>query len=238
MNAVSVLFLVITILLIILFFSWNFRTRLNQLVNWKTNLIVSLAFLGLLILLIPITAIINSSLLKSGDSRLQIVGRAFADQDMIRIDFPPEKDLEEYPGVYKSSSLTFPLSSNKLELTGLEGIGHYHVLIKRKEVNDGELAVSNYTAPHYTNDIDFTKMVAPPRITLDNGVLSIEAVKQNFSFLHYSPNFTIEQFKSRYSGNWNMPMRFSAMGWRAIVLSVPKDLEVTGYEDLNVYFLD
>lgn len=243
MNAVnltlSLMFLVLVILAISLYFSWNLRPRFNRMVTWKINRIVALAFLGLLIIFVPIAAILNNSLLKSGDSRLKIVDLAVADQDISHIEFPPEEDLDEYPGVYKSNSQTFPLSSNKLEITGLENIGHYQVLIKRKETNDGELAISNYTAPHYTNLLDYTKMIAPPRITLDNGVLSIEAIEQNFSFLRYTPNFIIDQFKSEYSENRNMPMRFSVMGWRAIVLNVPKDLEITFDEEkLNIVIQD
>ncbi len=237
MNAImgiSFLFLIV-IVFVGVFFSKSFNSKLNRMLSWKSNLLLALVYLLLLVFLVPVSALLNDTLFQSGDKRLQITDSTIIDREEEKFSFQPGKSLAEYPEKYKNGSWTFPITVNTLKLTA-SADWNYWVQVERKDTNDGKVEVSSYVTPHYTDIVNFTQVVEPPQISLTNDVLAVKAKEQRFNFSVWTSNFTIQQFNPRDPG-WYRPMTYAALGGQAILLRVPKDLEIIR-DEFNIDFIN
>lgn len=147
--------------------------------------------------------------------------------------FPPEGDLDELPEIYKNSNQIFKLDSNIITLINSSNIEDNQIRIERKDTDDGEVEVSTYIGPHYAGGVDFTRLVLPPKIILEKGMLSIQApTQQNLEFKRFDAGFTVNQFEQvkQNSGEMNS----AHIGWKVVYIRVPKNLEIINSVGYNV----
>ncbi|MCO1601177.1 hypothetical protein [Desulfosporosinus nitroreducens] len=138
--------------------------------------------------------------------------------------FPTEGDLDKLEGIYKNSDQTFKLDSSKLSFDLQPGTENYHVLIERKELDDGEIDVSTYVTAQYVGEVNFTKRLLPPAISVDNGMLSLRAPdRQTFEFKQFNIDFTMAQFNNQNSSIHEMSPHFAN---QIIFIRVPQSLEI------------
>jgi hypothetical protein len=214
-------------LALIFFLAKNLRPRLNRLFTWKNNLLFAGGYLALLILLTPISAYLlkDGSFQTNPDKNMITQSpKNWADNlNFYRI--PPEGNLETNSEIYKNSSQKFRLTSNTLTIESSSSSEYNQILIERKNINDGEVEVNTYVAPHYAGSIDITKMILPPNISLMDGTMSFQAPsEQILEFKRFNSDFTINQFKRENQNTREMSS--SHFGWKAIYLRVPQNLEI------------
>jgi len=116
------------------------------------------------------------------------------------------------------------VDTNQITLESLADTG-YPIYIERKDSNDKVIEVSSYVAPHYADSIDFTRIVSPPRISFEKGILAIEAPsQQNLQYKSLNDSFTVNQFKQKDQNTQRG--NFSMFGGRAVNIRIPKNLEI------------
>lgn len=234
MNIIRTLFLLfIVIAFFYLLIKWLWP-RINRRLTWKNNLLLAGAYLVLLLLLVPLSALlpqddfVRSS--KDGDKEL-LITQAPRDWsvDSRKYSIPPDGRFEEQSGFYKNSSQTFQADTNQLTLVGSADTGYELIFMERKDSDDGEIEVSSYVAPHYADSLDFTRMVLPPKISFEKGIMTIEAPsQQNLVFKNVSDSFTVNQFKQDNQND--REGNVSIFGGKAVYIRIPKNLEIINDE--------
>ena len=230
MNIIMILFLLFIGIACFSLLTKGLWPRINRRLTWKNNLLLAGAYLVLLFLLVPLSALIpqddfvRSS--KDGDKELFIT-QAPRDwsADSRKYHIPLDGHFDEQSGLYKNSSQSFQMDTNQLTLVGSANTGYERIFIERKDSEDGEIEVSSYVAPHYADAVDFTRMVSPPKISFEKGTMTIEAPsQQNLVFKNESDSFTVGQFKPN---NQNARKgNASIFGGKAIHIRIPKNLEI------------
>lgn len=230
MNSIKSLFLLVIVIGFFYFLAKGLWPRVTRRLTWKNNLISAGIYFVLLLLLVPLSALlpqddfVQSS--KDGDKEL-LITQAPRDWsvDSRKYHIPLDGRFEEQSGLYKNSSQTFPADSNSITLESTANTGYQPIYIERKDSADGKIEVSSYVAPHYADSIDFTRIVSPPRISLEKGILTIEAPsQQSLQFKSLSNSFTVNQFMQKdqniREGN------SSVFGGKAVYIRIPKNLEI------------
>jgi len=230
MNAIKSLFLLIIVIAFFYFLAKGLWPRVTRRLTWKNNLISVGIYFVLLLLLVPLSAFlphddfVQSS--KDGDKEL-LITQAPLDwsQDSKKFHIPSDGRFEEQSGLYKNSSQTFQADTNLITLESSAKTGYQPIYIERKDSDDGVIEVSSYVAPHYTDSIDFTRIVSPPRISFEKGILTIEAPsQQNLQFKSLSDSFTVNQFKQKDQNT--REGHSSVFGGKAVFIRIPKNLEI------------
>lgn len=230
MNSIMSLFLLVIVIGFFYFLAKGLWPRVTRRLTWKNNLISAGIYFVLLLLLVPLSALlpqddfVQSS--KDGDKGL-LITQAPRDWsvDSRKYHIPLDGRFEEQSGLYKNSSQTFPADSNSITLESTANTGYQPIYIERKDNDDRKIEVSSYVAPHYADSIDFTRIVSPPRIIFEKGILTIEVPsQQNLQFKSLSNSFTVNQFKQKdqniREGN------SSVFGGKAVYIRIPKNLEI------------
>lgn len=230
MNAIKSLFFLIIVIAFFYFLAKGLWPRVTRSLTWKINLISAGIYFVLLLLLVPLSALlpkdnfVRSS--KDGDKEL-LITQAPRDWsvDSKKFHIPIDGHFEEQSGLYKNSSQTFRADTNPITLESSSKTGYNPIYIERKDSDDGKIEVSSYVAPHYTDSIDFTRIVSPPGISFEKGILTIDAPsQQNLQFKSLSYGFVVNQFKQK--DQKTRESSFSVFGGKAVYVRIPKNLEV------------
>ncbi|GAB6171502.1 hypothetical protein JCM15765_09800 [Paradesulfitobacterium aromaticivorans] len=203
------------------------RPRVNYFTTWRNNARFAGLYLALLIVLVPIYYLLpDQGFMQVSEGKNLADARTEGDMTGVYdYRFPPEGNLDQLPGVYKNSSQKFKVDTNKLTLKEAPTMG-YQILIARKDVDDSEIEVSTYVAPHVAGGMNFTNLVLPPIISVQNGMLSVQAPsQQQLEFSRFNADFTINQFKQVNQTIQGMSASVN-VGWKVIYLLVPKSLEI------------
>lgn len=231
MNSIMSLFLLVIVIALFYLLAKGLWPRITRRLTWKNNLIsAGIYFVLLLLLLVPLSALlpkddfVRSS--KVGDKELLITQapREWS-VDSQKYHIPSDGRFEEQSGLYKNSSQTFQADTNLITLESSANTGYQPIYIERKDSDDGVIEVSSYVAPHYTDSIDFTRIVSPPRISFEKGILTIEAPSQQIlQFKSLSDSFTVNQFKQKDQNT--REGHSSVFGGKAVFIRIPKNLEI------------
>lgn len=218
--------------------------RLKRVFKWKTNLFLAGVYLAVLILLVPLALMLDQGgVLGSGSSTgKELLAEApsnLAGPGWERR-VPMDGRFEEQEGYYKNSSQTFQVEGSQLKIK-TDGTSEYgQIFLERKKSADGLIEVSTYVAPHYarstySKQIDYTKMVAPPQISLEKEILKIEAPpEQKLVFKEFSATFIVSQFKEGVQNNYGGMMAF---GEKGILIRVPSDLEIVSDDYVQIQWV-
>lgn len=230
MNTIIALFLLVIVIAFFYFLAKGLWPRVTRRLTWKNNLISAGIYFVLLLLLVPLSALlpqddfVRSS--KDGDKELFIT-QAPRDWtvDSKKFHIPPNGRFEEQSGLYQNSSQTFLADTSSITIESSANTGYQPIYIERKDSDDGVIEVSSYVAPHYADSIDFTRIVSPPGISFEKGILTIDAPsQQNLQFKSLSDSFTVKQFKQKDQNTQGGS--HSMFGGKAVYIRIPKNLEV------------
>lgn len=228
---INLILLLITLLLIIVVIKFIVpivRTRISGLMTWKRSCILAGLYLVGLILMVPILSMLpDKGNIKLVDDRVDMIGLShsvISDFDYYN-HLPTEESLDKQQGLYKISSQTFKVDTNKLSFLLYNPFIKGRIFVGQKEVDDGEIGISTYATAQLAGGIDFTKQMLPPTISFQKGTLSFKAPgHQRFEFKQFKNDFTIDQFKLQNFGNF-IGMHTS-FGEQVIYISVPKGMEI------------
>lgn len=223
-NILSLLLFVVILLAVIL--AKKMASKYNHLMTWKNNGLFAAAYLGVFLILVPISIyLLNNGLYPSGEEKSQRITKAPDEWNKSLAHLYLDLDGDKLQELYQSSSQTFQFKTNRLTLAGSSNKELIPIIyIERKETDDGEIGVSTYTIPHYAGYFDFTKLVLPPEISVENGSLLVkESRSQNLEFKHFKPDFTVQQFKDNPD---SYEVNTAYLGWKVILLRIPKNLEI------------
>ncbi|HBV85864.1 MAG TPA: hypothetical protein DEF42_04200 [Desulfosporosinus sp.] len=232
MNSLLLLILLFLIGIVIISLFQSLRSKITRLLSWRLSAIIAGLYLGFLAMLVPILYLLPANdFIKTVENKEQAISNSqILMNDLYNQKFPSEEDLAKLEGVYKNSSHTFKVDSNKLSINLRTKTGSYHVLIQEKDVDDNEINVSAYVTAQYMGEVNFTKQLAPPAISLKNGILFLTTPNyQTLEFKQFNSDFTVDQFKHQNSNN-GLSTNF---GEQIIYIHVPKNLEINrdGLED-------
>ncbi|AFL98762.1 hypothetical protein Desde_0292 [Desulfitobacterium dehalogenans ATCC 51507] len=209
--------------------------RLKPVYRWKTNLLISGTYLALLVLSLPLALFLDQGeLFLSRNAQAQgLLAEAPDDwsEDGRRYHILENEPFATQSGLVENSRQTYPAETPQLEIRTAENSGYGRIFLERKKDADGMIEVRTYTAPHYARtdtfqSIDFTKLVPPPEIRWEEGILKIEEpVQQSFVFKFYGNSFIVRQLKRERQGYFGGGGSMS-FGEGGIVVRVPADVEV------------
>jgi hypothetical protein len=143
-------------------------------------------------------------------------------------------NIDKQQGVYKNKSVTFKIDKKTLGFKISDNSGYNQIFIERKDVDNGQIEVNTYVAKHFINGIDITKLLLPPNISFQNGILTVGSNEQQIlDFKKFTPDFTLEQFKpTSAENNQSMSMNFAG---RVVYIRAPKSLEIDkGTSNVNI----
>lgn len=83
-----------------------------------------------------------------------------------------------------------------LHITSKNHSGDYWILLERSPQLDGAIEVSYYNSPAVFRQIDYTDLVAPPEVTLENGSLTLSnrSQQKDIRFMEFQRDAYIEVF--------------------------------------------
>lgn len=225
----------VCILASVYFLAKFMRPRLRRVYRWKTNLLIAVAYLALLVVSIPLALFLDQGeFFQSRNAQAQgMLAEAPADwsEDGGRYHIFENEPLERQAGLVENSRQTYAADTPQLRIQTAGSTGYGRIFLERKKNADGLIEVSTYVAPHYARTdtfkpIDFTKLVAPPQITWEAGVLKIgDPVKQSFEFKMYSDSFPVWQFKEEKQSN-HIGGGSMTFGEKGILVRIPPGVEV------------
>lgn len=202
------------------------RPKFYRPLSWKLSVLATGLYLGVLIMLVPILYMLPAKdFIKTVESKDQAIASSLnLMNNLYNQHFPTEGDLDKLEGIYKNSDQTFKVDSSKLSFDLQPNIGNYHILIERKDIDDGEIDVSTYVTAQYVGKVNFTKRLLPPAISVKNGMLSLRAPdRQTFEFKQFTIDFTMAQFDNQNPSIHEMSPHFSN---QIIIIRVPQSLEI------------
>jgi len=202
------------------------RPKFYRPLSWKLSVLATGLYLGVLIMLVPILYMLPAKdFIKTAEDKDQAIASSLnLMNNLYNQHFPTEGDLDKLKGIYKNSDKTFKLDSSKLSFNLQPGTENYHVLIERKDLDDGEIDVSTYVTAQYVGEVNFTKRILPPTISVENGMLSLRAPdRQTFEFKQLNVDFTMAQFNNQNSSIHEMSSHFAN---HIIFIRVPQSLEI------------
>lgn len=219
------LFLVILLILLIV---KSAKPWMSRHISLRRNILFVGIYLALLVLAVPIYyglpthAFIQASggknpvIMRSPEEMKNEYGWGKLSKGMV--------DQLEKGGAYQSSSHTFKLDT-KVVTFNESNSRNYSVYVQRKTVDDGEIDVSTYNGGDFIRDIDFTKAVLPPSISIEKGTLSINGpVQQKIEFKQFEDSFILRQFNRL---NPKLQNNYTSFYSPTIVLiKVPKSLDI------------
>ena len=213
------------------------RPRLRRVYRWKTNLLLAGAYLALLVVFIPLALFVEQGeFFQSRNDQAQgLFTEAPANwsEDGRRYHIFEDEPLERQAGLVENSRQTYAAATPRLKIKTSGSGGHGRIFLERKKNADGIIEVSTYAASHYVRtdssapqSFDFTKLVAPPQITWEEGLLKIEdPVKQRFGLKVYGDSFPVRQFKGEKQGYYGGGAAM-VFGEKGVVVRIPADMEV------------
>ena len=203
------------------------RLKISAFVTWRRSFIVAGIYLGILILIVPILYMLpNEGLNELGENRNQAETISQNTINDLLNHIPLKGDLDKQAGLYRNSNNTFKVDTKKLGFNGSAN-ANYQIFVERKDVDDGEIEISTYTATHTVGNADFTKLILPPVISYKNGMLSIKSAnQQRLDFKQFNFDFTVAQFKNQTRGIGSDVSSGFGFGWKMIYIRVPKSLEI------------
>jgi len=205
------------------------RLKISAFVTWRRSFIVAGIYLGILILIVPILyRLPNEGFNELRENKNQAETETISHNtinDLLN-HIPLKGDLDKQAGFYRNSNNTFKVDTGKLGFNGSAN-ANYQIFVERKDVDDGEIEISTYTATHTVGNADFTKLILPPVISYKNGMLSIKSAnQQRLDFKQFNADFTIAQFKNETWGIGSDVSSGFGFGWKMIYLRVPTSLEI------------
>lgn len=230
MNVASISFIVIIILIIIIVLNDIvpfIRTKMSGLLTWKRSFICACLYLGILVLMVPILYVLpNEGFIKvsvNSNQASTLYRNVF--NDLFNRDNNLSLDLDKQEGLYKSSSQTFKIVTNKVSFNLDPDFSPPRIFVERKAVDDGEINVSTYVGTQSVGGIDFTKLILPPVIKHQKETLPILMNYQKINLKKFNTDLTVDQFKNGIKGSINSQSGNFGFG-QVIYIRVPKSLEI------------
>lgn len=199
----------------IMFIAPKISSKIGSLINWRRSFILAGIYLGILIISVPTLYLLpDKGLIKLAETS----------KEAVKLQSLLEGDLDKHLGLYKNSSQTFQMDTNKLTFNVVANMGSYRILVERKEVDDGKIEVCTYAETQMTMGIDVTKLVQPPTITLHKGLLVLgSSQQQRLEFKQFNLDFTAEYLQNQKRSEKAM---FSDFGVKVIYIRVPKGIDI------------
>jgi hypothetical protein len=203
--------------------------KLNRFITWRNNLIFAGIYLGLLLLLFPVASFLLRDGFHQSNSDIKNLLAVKAPKDWTAspdtYHLSKEEVSDRISEMHQSSSQKFKVNTNRLIIADSDDLRNLQIFIKRKDIDDGEIEVGTYISPQYAGNIDFTQLVLPPKISLENGNMRIELQSQEkLEFKRFNADFTINQFKP---DNWDTrEMNTVRYGSRVVYIHIPKSMEI------------
>lgn len=210
--------------------------QLKPWLTWKNNLPLAGGYLVFLMLFVSLAMNLPKDyLIHPGENANGVIMQDIT-FDFPDLSSPPVEDLSQIPNIYKNCSRTFKLNRNTLKFSTQPETEYRQILIERKKTDDNEIEVSTYVAPHWIGPINLTHLVQPPQILLVDGTLVINPpLQQKLDFKRFDGDFSVKQFRSVDS----YPLEHSAnMGWKAVYLRIPKNLEIINPKDFFIQWVE
>jgi hypothetical protein len=208
---------------------------MSQRITWKRNVLGIGLYLAILTMLVPLTYLLpRQGFLQPSRDESQM---ALVSPEVVVGLFSSVKNPDQLQGVIKNNSQTFKLNEDSLTLDEFGNRGDYHVFIKRKDRDDGEIEVSTYIPEQLIGGFDSAKGVLPPEILLRNGRLVINPPEhQNLEFKRFMADFTVDQFK--HLNQESLDIYKASFLWKAIYIKVPQNLTIDYSKGSNVHVLN
>jgi hypothetical protein len=235
MSTVVLLFFLVA-LIIFITLAGKIASKLFAFVTWKKSAILTGVYLVCLILSVGLVAILpNSGFLKS--EKNEQVGNPHSDISKF-FDVKTGKDLDQQKELYLNNRQTLKTDQASLRLDLSPDSGYIKVFVERKAEDDSKIDIFTYLTPFTIGKLDYTKFLEPPKVSLQDNLLSIKSVRQNFALKLYKTNLTQSQFREYdaldLQNNSSTAVNF---GWGAVLLKIPKSLAIDEGNS-NIQFLE
>ncbi|WP_407306523.1 hypothetical protein [Desulfosporosinus sp. SB140] len=218
-----VLILFIAVILIVLMIAGKISTKLFTFMTWRKNAVLAGAYLVVIVLFVPLVSMLpNNGFLQSEINNGAANQSPGLETNLYRI--RNKEVFNQQQGMYKNSSQTFKLDQATLKLDMAVNSGYTLIFVERKAENDGKLDVLTYVTPYSIGKTDISKLLIPPRVSLQGGLLSIYPVQQDLTFKLFKTSFIQNQFRPsdmNYS-SWTS----TKFGINAVYLKVPKSVSL------------
>lgn len=234
-NLILISLFMFIIGIIVIAFTRVIRPWAKGNLSWKKNVFSAGLYLAILIILVPIFySLPTQEFVQSSEGKGQRIDYSLTD---VVDSFSSTENPDQIQGVYKISTQTLKLDSPILSFNEAINRGNYQIFIKkRNDINDREIEVSTYIYEQFYGDIDLTKRIPPPSISLQNGRLNIKTIEHpNFEFKQFLDDFTVNQFRNQNHERFNTYR--SPSDWRIIYLRVPQSLEIQNPNSYSVHIL-
>ena len=201
-------------------------------ITWQGSLVLTGVYLAALLVLIPLLYLLpDQGMIKDSPNIDQAAWQVTLEE---LYNLPAQIDLHEPDGLYKTGSMTFKFGGDKLEFKVAENAGGSIVMVERKDVDDGKIEISTYTTPYRIDDIDFTELVFPLDISLENNILTVGMENQRLEFSVFKGDFVTDQFKGNKMFTTPRGINY---GWQIVYVHIPKSLATEG-ESWNLKFVN
>lgn len=216
----------VVILVIVIMLASKLGTIVVTFMSWRKSAIIAGVYLLGLILSVVIAAVSPNN--GFGLMERSHTGGSIQKGDVWVTTYPSirtQKDFESQPGLYLNSRQTFKIDQGTVKLGFAPNPGHFQIYVEQKETDDGKIDVLTYSTPFYVGDIDYTKLLQPPKVTFQDGLLVIEPVRQTLTLKLFKTNFTLSQFEGKNAVNLQNGLS-SSFGWSDVLLRVPKGTKI------------
>lgn len=139
--------------------------------------------------------------------------------------------FDQTEGIHRLDLQTFDYSGEKLVVDSDGGIS---VFAKRKNTDDGIIAVKFYTSISTFSGLDVSDKVKPPYVTLQNGILKVRLQElADFKYYSFRYELPIRQFLGVAEKKYDNPHEMNF----ALYLEIPKNMQIEGL-DYGVIIVD
>lgn len=233
----SFLFLILVALLLVLALKNILparRLKLRIHLTWRMSLSLAGLYLGILILLVPVSCLLpRDAFFQPDESGIQADLLGPSPIESLFVDSTPlTGDLANQPGFYRNGFFTFRAEGDNADKLLLQCDPNIYytantIFLEKKKSDDGEIEVHSYAGPQLINNMDCTKQILPPAISYKDGILSIApATQQRLTFIQFNTDFTVRQFQARAEATPNMNSFSTMSGNKIIYIRIPKSMEI------------
>lgn len=132
--------------------------------------------------------------------------------------------FDQTEGIHRQDLQTFAYRGEKLVVDSDGGIS---VFAKRKNTDDGIIAVKFYTSISAFNGLDVSDKVKPPYVTFQNGILKVRLQElADFKYYCFRYELPIRQFLGVAEKEYDNPHEMNF----ALYLEIPKNMQVEGLD--------
>ncbi|MFS0862654.1 hypothetical protein [Fredinandcohnia sp. 179-A 10B2 NHS] len=142
--------------------------------------------------------------------------------------------IEDYEGVKKKETWSFPYQEKELDITSLDNLQIFTVF-ERKESNDDMIELAYYVGNTVYKGIDTYADLSGPSVLLQGQELRVDNPKEyQLTFASFHKDFVISQFKGNgIDEEFDYNEVDHPADFQVLYIKIPKDLTLTGTEFVN-----